>query len=136
MNNIAYLVLIGVIMFSYNILESIIKKFFPKLVKDQLWASIGYYLWGLVLLIVYLIIRPNDYIIKNPINNELGIKFILFFIISTIIICIKNPNVYYPKKSNKLKCFHYGVIQPIFEEVAFRGLILPHSLFHFVPYHN
>lgn len=122
-----YLILLGVMMFSYKILENIFMKLFPKLGKDQLWTNQGYYLWGLVLLIIYFIVRPNDYIIKSPINNEMGIKFILFFIISTIFICIKNLNVYYPKKTNKLKCFHYGVIQPIFEEVAFRGLILRHN---------
>lgn len=84
---------------------------------------------GLPLLIVYLIVTPNDYIIKSPINNKIGIVFLLCFIISTIFVCIGNQNVYYPHKDNKLKCFHYGVIQPIFEEVAFHGLILPMTIY-------
>jgi hypothetical protein len=129
MDKIIYLILIVVILFSYKTMESFFKRFFPKLVNYQLWESIGYYFWGLLLLIAYLIARPNDYIIKSPINNKLGIQFILIFIISTMYICIKNPNVYYPRKDNKLRCFHYGVIQPIFEEVAFRGLILPMTIY-------
>ncbi|MBU5591315.1 CPBP family intramembrane metalloprotease [Clostridium sp. MSJ-4] len=124
-----YLILIGIILFSYTILESIVKKIFPSLGKDQLWANVGYYSWGLVLLIIYLIIRPMDYITKIPINNILGISFIISFSVVTIFICIKDPNVYYPRKNNKLKCFHYGVIQPILEEVAFRGLILPMTIY-------
>jgi len=115
-----YLILIITIIFSYRIFENI----FNKLGNDQLWTNRGYYCWGLVLLVIYFIVRPNDYVFKTPINNKIGIKFILFFLTSTFFICITNLNVYYPKKINKLKCFHYGVIQPIFEEIAFRGLIL------------
>lgn len=129
MNKIIYLILIVVILFSYKTMESFFKRFLPKLVNYQLWESIGYYFWGLLLLIAYLIVRPNDYIIKSPINNKLGIQFILIFIISTLFICIKNPNGYYPRKDNKLRCFHFGIIQPIFEEVAFRGLILPMTIY-------
>lgn len=124
-----YLILIVVMIFSYRILEDILEKLFPDLGKDQLWATEGYYLWGLVLFIIYFIVKPNDYIMKIPINNKNGIMFILAFMISTIFICIKDSNVYYPKKTNKLKCFHYGVVQPIFEEIAFRGLILPMTIY-------
>jgi len=84
--------------FFYRILEYIFEKLFPKLGKDQLWATEGYYLWGLVLFIIYFIVKPNDYIMKIPINNKNRIMFILAFMISTIFICIKDSNVYYPKK--------------------------------------
>lgn len=106
----------------------IIGKLFPKLGKDQLWTNQGYYLWGLILLIVYLIIKPYDYIVKKPINNEVGIVFIVIYLVVAFFVCKAGLDFYYPKKSNKLKCFHYGVIQPIFEEIAFRGLILPMTI--------
>ncbi|WBW98236.1 CPBP family intramembrane glutamic endopeptidase [Oceanirhabdus sp. W0125-5] len=129
MNKILYLLLIIVILFSYKILEKYFERFFPRIIKSQLWDSKGYYSWGLVLLIVYLIIRPKDYLFKLPINNKEGLIVVFCFALFTLFLCIQNPNSYYPRKSNKLRCVHFGVVQPIFEEVAFRGLILPMTIF-------
>jgi CAAX prenyl protease-like protein len=127
MDKIIYLMAIFGIMISYKIMEIFFKRFFPKLINFDLSSSICYYFWGLVLLSVYLIVRPNDYVTKIPINNKSGIIFLIFFTIGVFFAFIYNqdPNVYYPKKEEKLICFNHGIILPIFEEVAFRGLILP-----------
>lgn len=129
MSKIAYLIIIFIILFSYKALEKFFKKKFPMLIKYQLWDSVFYYFWGLILLVVYLIVKPIDYIIKYPVNNEFGIRCILYIAISTVFVCIYNENAYYPPRNGKLRCFHYGVVQPIFEEVAFRGLILPITVY-------
>lgn len=129
MSKTGYLILMVIIIFSYKQLENIFKKFFNKSINYQLWESKGYYAWGLILLIIYLVVNPIDYIVKVPVNNKWGIMAILYVGISTIFTCIYNINIYYPRKSNKFRCFHYGVMQPIFEEVAFRGLILPMTVY-------
>lgn len=125
MDKIISLVGIVIILFSYKILEKILHKLFPKIVKRQLWDSLGYYIWGLLLLGIYLYVKPIDYIISKPVNNSYGVIVTIIVIIVTVYGCVSDPNVYYPRKTGKLRCIHYSIIQPIFEEVAFRGLILP-----------
>ena len=129
MNNLIYLIAIVVTFFSYGILEKVFRRFFPKLIPHQLWSSVLYYAWGLVLLIIYFTAVPYDLILKMPINNKTGIYSVLGALMILRFLYINNVDCYYPTKDKKLKCFHYGIVLPIFEEVAFRGLILPMTIY-------
>jgi membrane protease YdiL (CAAX protease family) len=125
MTNTMQFIIVLIAIFSYTFLDYMIPKVWPKSEKKQLWSGNGAFLWGGILLVTCFILRQSEYVFKLPINHQVGIQIIILVIIGTIHNGYRNKKTYYPSKSNMKKCLNYSIFQPIFEEIAFRGLLLP-----------
>lgn len=120
-----YFIVLAIALCSYTIIEKLLRCFSIIQSSDQLWSTIWYYLWGLCLLLSVVLISPNDFVFKVPVNIGSVIGVIIVLLIFIFMSIRNNTVVYYPKTSNLLKCINFSIFLPIFEEVAFRGIILP-----------
>jgi len=132
---IKYVIVILFVLLSYTIIERMLFHFSVLKNNDQLWSGVWYYLYGICLLVSVLIIRPIDFVFKVP-SGKIGFAF---FIIGVMMLFLllnlkEGKRMYYPKSDDLLECFHFSVIQPLFEEIAFRGIILPILIFFFKGY--
>lgn len=125
-----YIVSILIIMCSYKFLEVVLKFIFPKLIKEELWKSVLYYIWGAAVIIAAFIV-PENYILIIPRDISTGVFFLVLSGIYLHIICAEDMVEYYPRKENKVEYFNFVVAKPIMEEVAFRGIILPITMIFF-----
>lgn len=120
------LFIICLIFSSYTIIEVLLRKSDVSFIRNKrLWETQGYYMWGLVLMLSYYIVPSQQLFIKSPINNFGAIIFTIVYIAYLVVIFFYNKESYYPKQKKTMKSVHYCIIQPIFEEIAFRGIILP-----------
>ena len=121
---ILFIILIFV-MISYTVTEKLLRHFSVIKGSVQLWSGVWYYLWGICLLASLLIIRPIDLVFRIPVNFDSVIGMIVIIILFLSISLKKGSNAYCPKSNELLKCIHFSIILPLFEETAFRGIILP-----------
>lgn len=120
-----YFIVLIFVLCSYTIIEKLLRHFSIIKCKVQLWSTIWYYLWGSCLLLAVSIISPNDFVFKIPVDIRSIIGVIIIMLLFIFASVKNNTSVYYPKASEPLKCIHHSIVLPIFEEVAFRGIILP-----------
>lgn len=67
----------------------------------------------------------NNFIFNIIINKQVAIQAILITVFGIAYVTKSNKNIYYPSYDNKIRCINFSITQPIFEEIAFRGIILP-----------
>ena len=132
---IKYVIVILVALLSYTVIERILRHFSVlKSNRDPLWSGVWYYLYGICLLVSLLAIRPIDFVFKIP--SRIGFSLLIIGVMMLFLLLnLKEGNkIYYPTADNILKCVNFSVIQPLFEEVAFQGIILPILAFLFKEY--
>lgn len=110
-----YIILAIIISFLYKILEWCTKKILSSVTKYTI------YIWALVILILSFLIRKN-YIWNLPRMNDTNILGMFFFALIVSFFLSKNSGY---RPIGRFNCFNFVLVYPIFEELSFRGLILP-----------
>lgn len=100
--------------FMYKGLEVLVKKLFPKKLKYVV------YIWAMCICCIS-IVYNESFVWKIPVHAD---SVLHLFIIVLLINCfISRQSGYYP--IGKFDIFNFILVYPVFEEMSFRGLILP-----------
>ncbi|PFM04249.1 CPBP family intramembrane metalloprotease [Bacillus cereus] len=119
MSYLIALVLAVLLAFSYKIVDITVRVIIGRTLYRKIENEI-IYIWG-ILLTVIIYFYEDNYVFRLPIHYEPIVLLILIAVITNIF--ISRYSGYNP--SGKKNILNFVIMYPIFEEVIFRGMIIP-----------
>lgn len=119
MSSLVALIFAVLLAFSYKIIDIAIRLIIGKTMYQKIENEV-IYIWG-ILLTVSIYFYEDNYVFRIPVHYESIVPLILITVIANIF--ISRYSGYKP--SGKKNIINFVIMYPIFEEVIFRGMILP-----------